>query len=322
MNKNYELIKKGTGYDIPDTIVKCKQCGNIFSGSIHNLNRTNHKMCPFCEVVTKNATKEQAEFKLKMSGEEYEIIEFRSMESSTLKHKCGFLNENANISRILKRNTGHCMECSHMSKPYKPEYVKEEIKNITNGEYEVLSNYERESDPFLMRHVLCGHEWMVRRRNFVYKGTRCPKCSVLSTRSKGVDFVRKYFKENNIIFEEEKTYEECKSKRVLPFDFFLESKNLLIEFDGEMHFHKRRDDDKEYTLQKLRDTHKHDLIKNKFCKESNINLLRIPYDISYSDITTILDEYFEFGNIGSTTIENLNIYYNKENDYYNRYSEE
>lgn len=321
MNENYELIQKGISYGSPDSIAKCKLCGNIFTGSIHNLNRKNYKMCPFCEVVTKNATKEQAEFKLKQKNECYEIIDFRSMESATVKHKCGYINENANISRILKRNTNHCINCSHMSIAYTPEYVKNEIKELTNGEYEVLSDYERESKPFLIKHNLCGHEWMVRRRNFVYRGTRCPKCSVLTTRSKGVDFLREYFGKKNILFQEEKTFNNCKDKRELPFDFFLESKNILIEYDGEMHFHKRRDCDQEYSLNKLRTTHSHDIIKNNFCKENNIDLLRIPYDLSFTEIETILDEYFEFGNIGSTTIENLKVYFNNENDYYNRYSE-
>jgi very-short-patch-repair endonuclease len=253
-----------------------------------------------------------------------EILEFRKMTSSTLKHKCGFINENANISRILSRNTKHCFNCSRMSVAYKPEFIKEEIDKLTNGEYIVLSDYQKENIPVLMRHNKCGHEWKVIRRNFVYRNTRCPKCSILTTRSKGCDFLTDYFKKNNIKFEIEKTFDECKSKRVLPFDFYLDSRNLLIEYDGEMHFHKRRDDDKEYTLQKLRDTHKHDLIKNEFCKNNNINLLRFPYDISNGDIGRVLDEYFEFENIGSTTIESLNIYFNDENNSYydNRYSEE
>lgn len=46
-------------------------------------------------------------------------------------------------------------------------------------------------------------------------------------------------------------------------------------------------DDKEFKLTQIRDK-----IKNKFCEENNINLLRIPY-WELDNIKKVLDEEFE-----------------------------
>jgi len=74
--------------------------------------------------------------------------------------------------------------------------------------------------------------------------------------------------DNNIPFEIEKKFSSCKDIKELPFDFYVKS-SYLIEFDGIQHYKKDSLFDYEYT-------HKHDLIKNKWCKDNNIPLIRIP----------------------------------------------
>lgn len=325
MKNDYEIILQGNSYDSSDTLFKCKICSNTFRASRHQYSR-NLNLCPFCQITAKNVTKEQVEYKLRNKNEEYEILDLRTMQDSTLKHKCGHIIEHANLVRILSRNTKHCINCNHGSIAYTPDYVKNEINTLTNGEYAVLSDYKSEDIPFLIKHEICGHEWNVRRRNFVYKGTRCPRCSKLKTRSKGEEYLKKYFINNSLEPLFEQSFDKCCNKRVLPFDFYFKDLNILIEYDGEMHFHIRRDTDKNKAIEKLRSTHTNDLIKNKYCLNNNIGLLRIPYDIDFVDIKLILDELFETKTISSTTINNLNIYFNlvdkSYENYYNRYSEE
>jgi hypothetical protein len=60
----------------------------------------------------------------------------------------------------------------------------------------------------------------------------CPKCN----RSKGELKTIKWLTENNINFEEQKKFEECKYKNVLPFDFYIPKFDLLIEYQGIQHF--------------------------------------------------------------------------------------
>lgn len=78
----------------------------------------------------------------------------------------------------------------------------------------------------------------------------------------------------NINFETEKKFSTCIDKTYLPFDFYVNNQ-YLIEYDGIQHFQEGLFDF-EYT-------HKHDLIKNQWCKNNNIPLIRIPYT-HYSDL--------------------------------------
>lgn len=63
------------------------------------------------------------------------------------------------------------------------------------------------------------------------------------------------------------------------FDFYLPEYNTIIEFDGEQHYMPVNfgNWDEEYLETNLKKIQQHDEIKNKYCQENNINLLRIPY---------------------------------------------
>ena len=75
-------------------------------------------------------------------------------------------------------------------------------------------------------------------------------------------------------------YEKCKSKNVLPFDFIINSQeDYIIEYDGEQHFKIVEHFGGE---EKFNICRAHDLIKNKFCFDNNIPLIRIPYDAEYN----------------------------------------
>jgi len=94
--------------------------------------------------------------------------------------------------------------------------------------------------------------------------------------------ISKKFKSIN--FTQQKKFKECKDKKVLPFDFYLNDLNICIEFDGKHHFCKY-----EYWggNSKLEYTQKHDQIKNIYCKENKIKLIRIKYN---ENINNKLDE--------------------------------
>jgi len=104
----------------------------------------------------------------------------------------------------------------------------------------------------------------------------CPKCKT----SKGESTIRKILEERNIEFDEQKTFNECRYKKELQFDFFLPSYNMLIEYDGEQHY-KPIDffgGDAGLELRRTRDK-----IKNKWAEKSPYTLVRIKYneDIEY-----------------------------------------
>jgi len=89
--------------------------------------------------------------------------------------------------------------------------------------------------------------------------------------SEGERKIANYLNKNKIDYVYQKRYDDCKNKSTLPFDFYLPDYNTIIEFDGYQHYYEVK------MFGKLSRIQKHDKIKNNYCKENNINLLRIPY---------------------------------------------
>lgn len=102
-------------------------------------------------------------------------------------------------------------------------------------------------------------------------GSGCPKCK---NKSIGEEKIEKYLNENNILYQYNYRFENCKNKLPLPFDFYLKEKNICIEFDGIQHFKSSKLFGGEEKLQKRKEN---DKIKNEFCKKNSIKLLRINY---------------------------------------------
>ena len=121
--------------------------------------------------------------------------------------------------------------------------------------------------------LACGNEKDIGAGNMVSGHTKSCGCIV----SKGEAEIRRILNLNNIIYEEQKTFETCRSpltNRYLRFDFYINNSHL-IEYDGEQHFisENRGWNTKEHFIEiKYRDN-----IKNQWCKENNIPLIRIPY---------------------------------------------
>ena len=95
--------------------------------------------------------------------------------------------------------------------------------------------------------------------------------------SKGEMIISQILRENNIPFIQQKTFDTCRFKdtnQLAKFDFYVNNQ-YLIEFDGIQHFQYSGSgwDNKE----NFEKTKEHDNFKNKWCKENNIPLIRIPY---------------------------------------------
>lgn len=130
--------------------------------------------------------------------------------------------------------------------------------------------------------IICEkHGEFLQRTSDHLNSSGCPQCSS----SKGELFIEKFLNENNIMFERQKKFDECKGmKRTLPFDFYLPQHNQLIEFDGEQHF---KIINYWGGIDKLKKQQKNDMIKNCFAKKMDIKLLRIKFD-EVNNINNIL----------------------------------
>ena len=97
----------------------------------------------------------------------------------------------------------------------------------------------------------------------------------MSTDSKGEDVVRNLLINNNYLFSTQETGPKC--KKSTRFDFCIKNRfgrNIaIIEVDGEQHHRKIPFWNKSNSS--FLEDHSRDLIKNRFCKDRNISLLRI-----------------------------------------------
>lgn len=114
-------------------------------------------------------------------------------------------------------------------------------------------------------------------------------CGCLS-KSVGEKKVKTQLELLQIKFEREKTFEGCKNletDRRLRYDFYLPDYNTCIEYDGFTHFIANGGWNTEENLAGIQ---YRDNIKNKFCKDNNIRLVRIPYtDFNKIDTNYILN---------------------------------
>jgi hypothetical protein len=102
-------------------------------------------------------------------------------------------------------------------------------------------------------------------------GSGCKKCK----ESLGERKISKFLEENDIQYENEKIFENCRNISYLRFDFYIPSKRTIIEFDGIQHFQPVEHFGGIKAYEQLK---QNDKIKNEYCEENYINLIRIRYD--------------------------------------------
>ena len=114
----------------------------------------------------------------------------------------------------------------------------------------------------------------------------CPKCRL----SKGEFEIHKILKNKNLECIPQKTFDNCRNpltNRKLKFDFYILSKNLLIEYDGPQHYRIGKIGNHFMTNKELDYIQYLDKIKNDFVILNNIKLIRIKYT-DFNKIDTIL----------------------------------
>jgi very-short-patch-repair endonuclease len=111
-------------------------------------------------------------------------------------------------------------------------------------------------------------------------GSGCPKCSW----SIGEKYISRFLERYNISYYTQHKFEDCVNILPLPFDFYIPSMGMCIEFDGIQHFQPITFFGGQDRYVKLK---KNDSIKNEYCEDNYINLLRIRYD-EVDEIDSIL----------------------------------
>lgn len=125
--------------------------------------------------------------------------------------------------------------------------------------------------------IICpDHGVFIQRAGYHAQGKACPDCQVGKV-SIGEFKIHNFLKAKDIKFESQKVFDNCRNPLTsypLRFDFYLPNENIAIEYDGVQHF---KPVEHWGGQGELKDTKFRDEIKNKYCIDNNINLVRISY---------------------------------------------
>lgn len=202
------------------------------------------------------------------------IDRFIKEQETWIKYKCK-KHLNKGIQCVSWYHLKTCaIGCPYCTGRYKTteDFIKE-MKEI-NPNIEIIGEYNGSEKPIKCRCKICNHIWNPIGRS-LKNNQGCPNCNL----SKGEARIRKFLTDYNISFVQQKLFEDCVYKDKLRFDFYLQDYNMCIEFDGQQHFEPVDFANKGTKWAENLFTHNQikDSIKNKYCKNKNIKLLRIPY---------------------------------------------
>lgn len=113
-------------------------------------------------------------------------------------------------------------------------------------------------------------------------GNGCPNCN----ESQGEKEISKFLNKHNIGYYRQHKFTKCKNVYELPFDFYIPKMRTCIEFDGIQHYQPLDFFGGIESYEKLKIN---DKIKNDYCEDNYINLIRISYE-QFDDIYRILWE--------------------------------
>lgn len=168
-----------------------------------------------------------------------------------------------------------CPDCQHQKCSERLRLSQSEVISqveqcggqILNPE-DYINNSERNLEITCPR---CGNIFTTSLVLFTQHGGQlCQDC--YRKESIGENKIRKFLETHNIRFNPEHWFNDCRDQWPLRFDFYLPEMNTVIEFDGEQHYVDNHYFDFVYDTNK-----KHDAIKNEYCEQKGISMIRIPY---------------------------------------------
>lgn len=162
-----------------------------------------------------------------------------------------------------------CVKCYHSSLYLDNNSFIERAKKIHSDKYDYsLVDYKNSKDKIK---IICPkHGIFLQSPVHHLLGCGCPENHI----SKGEESIKKILDSKNVDYVSQYKPKGCVYKKQLRFDFYLPNFNLCIEYDGAQHYKSINIWGGEKSLMEYK---KRDSIKEKYCRDNNIQLLRITY---------------------------------------------
>lgn len=265
--------------------LKCKLHNYFFYQTPQNhmskIVKSGCKGCPLCSKNTRLTNEEFIKISMSIFNNMYDYSEAEYLnQNSIIKLKCKLHNYEfkQEASAILIGKIG-CIFCRDKANFYNTDLFIKNSNLKHNNRFTYDKTIFKSMDEDIIITCKKHGDFNINAKSHI-RGKKCPKCV-----SSNGEFKIIHFLENNKIdFVHQKSFNDCKDKNILRFDFYLYNINTIIEFDGIQHY---KISEKWGGKDKLLDNIKKDNIKNIYCIDNNIKLIRISYH-EYNNIEIIL----------------------------------
>jgi hypothetical protein len=272
-NNKYDYSKVDIKKFMDKAIIICPIHGEFIQRAWNHINNRNPQGCRQCFNEIHNIT--QNIFIKKAQDIHNNKYDYSNVEYTTLLNKvkiiCPIHGEFEQRAGSHLYDKSGCPICKKINDALSNEQFLEKSKVLHGNKYDYsLVNYKNNHAKVK---IICPiHGEFEQLAGVHLSGSGCPICK----ESKGEKIVKIFLDKYNIKYERQKNFNTCiRKKRKLLFDFYLYDYNILLEYDGKLHFQPWSKS--ENSLKIFKNHKKCDKFKNVWCVNNNIKLLRINY---------------------------------------------
>lgn len=287
-------------------VYRCKndECHGEFECSVSKMKLKKDGKCPICRGYGK--THEMFVKQVALIDDSIEIISKYSSTNEKVKCRCKKCNRiwETFPQKLLMGNG--CDKCKREDArlSFLQEHGEITINKLKNfyPDIEFVSDYNGYKNEIECKCKKCNHSFSVRVDTLLKhkRDNVCPKCAPQYYME---DKVIRTLEEWDYTVTRQKKFEDCTYISELKFDGYIEGFNTCVEYDGQGHYKpiqwgniSKEEAEKEFEKNKIRDK-----IKDEYCKEKGIKLIRIPYWESENIEEYLFDELVKNGVIEEIT---------------------
>lgn len=283
--KNFIKINNGrcdvlsNNYYNTHTKIKLRcRCGCIFEVVLYSMINNKKFLCNECSLKIRAkkrmTSKRTTEKEINLLG--YKKVDIKNRQNITVEDSLGYKYSTSIYN--LKNNYKGIFRFSSYNKYTIYNILK--YLEINKIEIEIVDKTERKinirKDNIEWYCVECGDKFETTWTNIISNTPRksqkhrCSNC--IKSKSNLEYKVETYLKSINEKYKSEFRFNDCRNKKPLPFDFYLQEHNFVIEVQGSQHFYKN-----DMFCQDLEERQRLDSIKKQYCINNNIKYLSIPF---------------------------------------------
>lgn len=286
----YGVVKSGR----KRTYCVCEcDCGNTIEAESSSLT-TGRKISCGCDTSERRAAK----FRKDLTGQKFGRLTVLKMLWEYHPTRCECICDCGNRVVVIatQLTCGKTMSCGCLQRERTSQANEKDWTGVVSPTGIEFIRQDHKNDRgvwlWLCKCGVCG-EYFVELPARIMGGAKS-SCGCTNRRSFGEIMTENILKDLQINFKTEYTFPDCVNRGVLRFDFaiFDNLGNLLflIEYDGAQHYMSVPLFGGEEGFEKRKEN---DRIKDEYCLKNNIDLIRLPYYLTYEEVFNIINNKYQ-----------------------------